>query len=589
MKLMLCVLLPLLFAAGAVPGAENLLAGFAASPWFGEQTREERTADGIRMLINAPGVLDPALPTRLVIYATPNGNTLEQTLGCAPAPGLDWHFDIQHVAAQIRRLREVDRRENIVLARVEAEGLSWPTWNRKHPGGGKRLRGLVTETMRRLRGNPVRITLSGHSGGGSFLFAVLSSGERIPEEVERIAFLDANYSYSELAGHGDRLLAWLHGSPRRHLSVIAYDDRQIMLNGKLVVGAEGGTYRASQRMLERLRKEGAVTESASGTTLEYAAQNGQVRVRIVTNPENRILHTALVGERNGLLAALTEGTPEEAAWGKFGPPRAYTRWIQPAAFAPVVGDQAIARPANADAGAEVFRRVAQLGALEREALLRGELLRGNLPPFLWKWSRVTLRGVDAEGREHMAELEVMPDFLAVGSDEDFVRVPLTPATAQAIADQFQCLLPTRKIVDAVYAQAAVKLEPVPLTEARETAAAFLLHNTRIEEQRRGKELGLLTARTKKDVVVTNRLDEKPGRVAIYGWHQPTGVPIQPLTTVHAAAYVDYSHGIRLVRQRVLVDGKPMKLDDLLRDPALCVLVSDEGPIVHPRYQAYPVK
>ncbi len=60
---------------------------------------------------------------------------------------------------------------------------------------------------------------------------------------------------------------------------------------------------------------------------------------------------------------------------------------------------------------------------------------------------------------------------------------------------------------------------------------------------------------KKDVVITNRLTREQGRIAIYGWHQPTGIPIQPLSTVHGAGYADYSHGIRLVSDVVLIDGK----------------------------------
>ena len=62
-----------------------------------------------------------------MIYALPNGNTLEQTLGCKMTEGLDWHYDIQHVAAQVRLLRTITPDERIVLVCAEAGGLSWPT------------------------------------------------------------------------------------------------------------------------------------------------------------------------------------------------------------------------------------------------------------------------------------------------------------------------------------------------------------------------------------------------------------------------------------------------------------------------------
>ena len=81
---------------------------------------------------------------------------------------------------------------------------------------------------------------------------------------------------------------------------------------------------------------------------------------------------------------------------------------------------------------------------------------------------------------------------------------------------------------------------------------------------------------KKDVVVTDELLKRPDRVAIYGWHKLDGQPIQPLTTVHVAWYVDYSHGIRLVDQWCVVDGENKRVEDVLRDKELCVLLSDEG-------------
>jgi hypothetical protein len=80
------------------------------------------------------------------------------------------------------------------------------------------------------------------------------------------------------------------------------------------------------------------------------------------------------------------------------------------------------------------------------------------------------------------------------------------------------------------------------------------------------------------LVLTNRLLANPDRVAIYGWHEDGGRPIQPLSTVHGARYADYSHGVRLVSAMAYVDGAARPLLDLLEDPRLARLVSDEGPI-----------
>jgi len=171
----------------------------------------------------------------------------------------------------------------------------------------------------------------------------------------------------------------------------------------------------------------------------------------------------------------------------------------------------------------------------------------------------------------------------VGSDADFVRLPMTPQTAQRIADQLGCLLPTRKMVDAIDAAAELHLAPHPLTEAREAVSTFLEHHQIIERQRAGKPLGLLITGIKKDVVLSPRLFERPNRLALYGWRKLDGQPIQPLTTVHWNRYVDYSHGARLVLNQIEVDGRKRKITDVLADQDLCSLMSDEGPIDPPRY------
>jgi hypothetical protein len=572
---LLAALIAAPIAAGDPPSGE-LLPGFRRGPWFGEQVRERWVEGTVRVLVNAPERFDPKRPTRLVVYATPNGNTIEQTLGCTKAEGLDWHFDIQHVAAQIRRLREVSPAENVVLACVEAEGLSWPAWRKADSDACARIRRVVEGLRELVPGKSRRVGLTGHSGGGSFISGFVEAADAVPEYVDRIAFLDANYSF-DADQHGPKLLAWLRGSVDRRLAVVAYDDRAVTLDGKRVVGPDGGTFRATRRMIDCFARDVTLPEGRAGPFVTHTGLDGRLAMYVHSNPENRILHTALVGEMNGLLQVLTDGGPGTAAWGQFGGPRAYRKWVQPAPNIP-------ARRADAPGGSEFAKRIARLLPAEREEAIAAELLRGNVPDFLRTFCPITVRTKDKAGRDHSATIEVMPDYLAVGSDADFTRLPMTPMTAQRVADAFGCALPTRKVVDDVYAEAAVKLEPTPLTEEREAVATFVLHNDLIERQRVGKDLGALVAGIKKDVVVTNRLGQKPNRVAIYGWHKPGGVPIQPLTVVHRDTYVDYSHGVRLMRRTVVVDGKPRDVRHVLHAADLCGLLSDDGPVEVPTYE-----
>ena len=229
-----------------------------------------------------------------------------------------------------------------------------------------------------------------------------------------------------------------------------------------------------------------------------------------------------------------------------------------------------------------------LAGLDREArekaVLR-ELKSGNIPEFLRHLVPITVKTTDSDGHDHTAVYQVMPDYLSIGSDRDFVRVPMNPHTAQAFCDAFGFVLPTPKMVDDIWQEAISKIIPQPLTQSREDPMTFLTHNQMIEDQIAGQYLGELRAGHKKDIVITTRLNEKPKRVAIYGWEFPSGQPIQPLTIVHLDWYVDYSHGIRPVRGAIKVDGVDMPYQLVLRDPKLHVLLSNEGMMSVSSYQS----
>lgn len=544
------------------------IAGFRPSPWGGEQTLEWASRDDYRVLIQAPLDFDPRKPTRLILYATPNGNTIEQTLGCALSPGIDWHFDIQHASAQVRTLRPLRPGENLVLACLEAKGLSWPTWKRTHPDAPQVLLRAVETIRSSLGTKDTRLVLAGHSGGGSLVLGCLESDQGPPPNTERILLLDANYSYSDELHHGDRLVDWLKGDAQRRLVVIAYDDREITLDGKKVIGPQGGTFRATERMHKRLSQAFAFQETQSGPYLNRVSQKGQIHLLVHKNPENKILHTALVGEMNGLLHGLTiEESPSR--WGTWGGPRAYSKAIQNAPALPN-------RPVRPMGGVSLFQSWEGLSRAKREEAIQKEIVTGNFPEFLRNWSQITYKARGKSGKEHEITLECMPDYLSVGTTDDFVRVPINPITASYLADAFGCQLPTRFLVDKIHSQAKEILKPIPLTKNREESATFLEHHRLIETQRSAQAPRGLISGIKKDLVVTNRLEEKPNRVALYGWHQDEGKPIQPLNISHVNWYVDYSHGVRLIKRTVLVDGKPRDIRQLFVSDEYAPCFCDEG-------------
>lgn len=226
---------------------------------------------------------------------------------------------------------------------------------------------------------------------------------------------------------------------------------------------------------------------------------------------------------------------------------------------------------------------------EREPLALKEILAGNIPGFMRKFIAIDVSITDSSnGKKINATYFVAPDYLSIGSDANFARIPLSPMTAQPIADSVNCFLPTRKMVNDVYQQARVKLEPVPLYAFRDSSVIFWHHQLIIEGQRMGRK-GLI-AGIKKDLVISGKLihDSKPDREAIYGWHQLNGQPIQPLYTGHINLWVDYSHGIRLVYRKIKVNGKWMDYTEVLQDPVLKSLLCDEMFCDCYRYPAIPV-
>jgi hypothetical protein len=231
-------------------------------------------------------------------------------------------------------------------------------------------------------------------------------------------------------------------------------------------------------------------------------------------------------------------------------------------------------------GTAFTQYAANMDEAQREQAILTEVGAGNLPDFLRNLKPIRLQHTFKDGARVTAIICVTPDYLAIGSNTDFLRIPMNFYTAVAVARRLGFVLPTRKMVDAVAEQAAYRLRPQPMPPGPHMRSMYYYrrHNSQVAAQQFALKcpLGALVAGHKKDVVLTNRLLSKPGRIAIYGWHQPTGEPIQPLSTVHGARYADYSHGIRLVSNVVFIDGMPWSMYEVLQHPRLGKILSQEG-------------
>jgi len=231
---------------------------------------------------------------------------------------------------------------------------------------------------------------------------------------------------------------------------------------------------------------------------------------------------------------------------------------------------------NTITGSQFYKQAASYNWQQRDSFAVREILSGNIPDFLKKFVPIHVSIPDSTtGKTIKATYYVSPDYLSIGTNKDWARIPLTPMAAQKLADSFHCFLPTTKMVDDIYRAAKVKLEPVPMYAFRDSTVTMYQHHLIIEGQRKGRD-GLI-AGIKKDVVISGKLlhEAKQDRVAIYGWHQLNDKPIQPLYTGHITWYVDYSHGIRLVYQKIKVGNHWMNYTQILKDPLLRRLLCNE--------------
>lgn len=220
---------------------------------------------------------------------------------------------------------------------------------------------------------------------------------------------------------------------------------------------------------------------------------------------------------------------------------------------------------------------------KREDNILKEFLDGNIPDFLKNFKPLTL----TDGKNTLVIL-VMSDYLSIGNNNDYVRMPMYPGTAQKIADKYDCSLPTKKLVDEIYNHSLkliAKPWGAPYTNMDATER-YLVNNHKIQEQFNGLDFTSLVAGHKKDIVLTNRLapNNSQKRVAIYGWFLKSGSPIQGLNAKdHHDLYVDYSHSARLICNDVVINGNLSRLQDIMTNPQYCNLVSDEGVMKFLRY------
>ncbi len=238
-----------------------------------------------------------------------------------------------------------------------------------------------------------------------------------------------------------------------------------------------------------------------------------------------------------------------------------------------IPDESAANPG----GRALLADLGELSIVRREEAILEALNKGFVPDFLRSMRPVTILE-----KGHQLTFWVLPDYLALGHNDDYIHIPLTFFSARKIANSWGFVLPTSKMVDAIFQQAECILWPriYPPDAAMMSVAWLEAHSFLIQSQRFAEgDFTRLVAGHKKDIVLSQRLKNREKKIAIYGWQNiRNGENIQPLSTWHGDRYVDYSHGLRLVGPMALLDGQMMPIKQIMADPILSSLLSREGPL-----------
>ena len=194
---------------------------------------------------------------------------------------------------------------------------------------------------------------------------------------------------------------------------------------------------------------------------------------------------------------------------------------------------------------------------------------------------------------HTASFNVMADALKVNG----VRVNLSAAGQQRVADALNCLLLTPKLADLIWYQRVVTLPPFPRSATQHdlqvmgTVERMIWHSQKIDSALAalgGAGAGGLICTVGKHWVIDDALLAHPNKAENYGWHNTQTGPgcvtresttcrvIQDPGWAHNALHADYSQTCVLVSRQCTVDGQPMDLETLLQDPTLAPLASSTG-------------
>ena len=166
------------------------------------------------------------------------------------------------------------------------------------------------------------------------------------------------------------------------------------------------------------------------------------------------------------------------------------------------------RSANAPTGSQFANIILLLSQNDRENWVLYQVSIGNIPNWMRNLVPVTVNQT-INGTPHTLTYYVAPDYLAIGSDQDYFLEPTTPILAQRIANLLNCTLPTRLMVNQIWTNSVVKMTANtvnPTNDNNATVPVFILQDNEVMAQRNmttnAHPLGALVSGDKKDEIIS---------------------------------------------------------------------------------------
>ncbi|MBN2195874.1 MAG: hypothetical protein JW751_23860 [Polyangiaceae bacterium] len=240
--------------------------------------------------------------------------------------------------------------------------------------------------------------------------------------------------------------------------------------------------------------------------------------------------------------------------------------------------------ARGPGGARLVEQYAKLDPEDEPARHRfvlEQIAAGNLPSSWNRWVTVQVRGQFGT----RVEFDVSPHGLRIGSDADWVEIPLDGPHFAAAAELLGCRLSTAWMVEQTCQQARRSGTVVHFFAAAEIAQSLGWHDWQ-NNSPDGLKMKGATFFRQRSSLLRHWLDEhhvasgdlvvgyfkdvvspvdgltRPRGLEIVGGRDDSGREIQPLSGgLHHTRFFDYSHNVRLVRDPIRVDGKSLTLDE----------------------------